>query len=123
MPDKKIILYKFQLILDSLTIIEDRFKPVNNPDDFMTTPDGVMRLDSIAMRLQGIGESLKTISKYDPGFFNKYNDVNWNDIIKFRDFISHHYELINPVVIYDICKTHLLDLKTTIEKIIKDLNK
>ncbi|HAX50220.1 MAG TPA: DUF86 domain-containing protein [Ignavibacteria bacterium] len=120
MPSDKIVLNKFHIIHESVLLILDRFKDVNEPDDFMTTPYGVMKLDSIAMRLQSIGESIKKIDKYRPELLGKYNDVDWNDIIKFRDFISHHYDLINPEIIYNACKVKLPALQTTIEKIIKE---
>ncbi|MBZ0203306.1 MAG: DUF86 domain-containing protein [Ignavibacteria bacterium] len=121
MPSDEIVLHKLQIIHESILIILDRFKDVKEPDDFMTTPDGVMRLDSIAMRLQSIGESIKKIDKYRPKLLRNYSEVDWNDIIKFRDFISHHYDLVNPEVIYSACKVKLPILKNTIEKIIKDL--
>lgn len=123
MPDVNIIIHKFELVNESIDIVIDRSSVINTPDDFMNSPFGVTQLDSIAMRLQFIGESLKKIDKYKPGFLNNYKNIKWNDIIKFRDFISHHYYVVNPEVIFKICKFHLPELKTTIEKIIKDLNK
>lgn len=123
MPSDKIVLHKFQIIHESVLIILDRFKDVKEPDDFMTTPYGVMRLDSIAMRLQSIGESIKKIDKYRPELLVNYSEVDWNDIIKFRDFISNHYDLINPEIIYNACKIKLPALKPVIEKIIKESSK
>ncbi|KXK55923.1 MAG: hypothetical protein UZ05_CHB002000382 [Chlorobi bacterium OLB5] len=120
MPGNDIVLHKFQIIHESILIILDRFKVVKNPDDFMLTPDGVMRLDSIAIRLQSIGESIKKIYKYRPELLKNYNEINWQEIIKFRDFISHNYEIINPEVVFNTCKNELPVLKTTIEKIIKE---
>ncbi len=120
MPDDKIILYKFQLILDSIDIILERFVEIKKPDDFATSSFGVTQLDSIAMRLQFIGESFKKIDQYKPDLFNKYGNISWNDIIRLRDLLSHHYDIVNPVFIFNICNTNLADLKTTIEKIIKD---
>ncbi len=123
MPDDNIIIHKFELVIKSIDIIIERSSAIKTPDDFMDSPFGVTQLDSIAMRLQFIGESIKSIDKYKPGLLNNYNNIKWNDIIKFRDFISHHYYLINPEVIFNISKDNLPVLKTTIEKIIKDLNK
>lgn len=120
MPSDAIILNKFEIIKESVLIILDRFKDVSAPDDFMTTPNGVMKLDSIAMRLQSIGESIKKIDKYRPELLRNYNEIDWNDIIKFRDFISHHYDLVNPEMIYNTCKEKLPILKSTIEKIINE---
>ena len=123
MPDAKLILYKLEFVLECIDIILERFSSINEPDDFMTSPIGVTKLDSIAMRLQTIGESIKKIEKYNPRIFDKRKEVNWNDVIRMRDLISHHYYVINPAIIFDICKTHLPQLRSTIEKIISDLNK
>ncbi len=123
MPDAKLILYKLEFVLECIDIILERFSSINEPDDFMTSPIGVTKLDSIAMRLQTIGESIKKIEKYNPRIFDKRKEVNWNDVIRMRDLISHHYYVINPAIIFDICKTHLPQLRSTIEKIITDLNK
>lgn len=123
MPDAKLILYKLEFVLECIDIILERFSSINEPDDFMTSPIGVTKLDSIAMRLQTIGESIKKIEKYNPRIFDKRKEVNWNDVIRMRDLISHHYYVINPAIIFDICKTHLPQLRCTIEKIITDLNK
>ncbi|HMT11631.1 MAG TPA: DUF86 domain-containing protein [Ignavibacteria bacterium] len=116
-------MYKLEFVLECIDIILERFSSINEPDDFMTSPIGVTKLDSIAMRLQTIGESIKKIEKYNPRIFDKRKEVNWNDVIRMRDLISHHYYVINPAIIFDICKTHLPQLRSTIEKIITDLNK
>lgn len=118
-----IILEDLEFISDSIDIIEKRFAKINNPHDFVLTPDGVTLLDSIILRLQNIGEAVKNINKRDPAFLKKYPEVNWIDIIRFRDFVSHNYDEIDHVIVYNLCKDKLHNLKATIEIIIKDLNK
>lgn len=118
-----IILEDLEFVLSSIDIIEQRFTKIKNPHDFVLTPDGVTVLDSIILRLQNIGEAVKNINKRDPALLKKYQEVNWTDIIRFRDFVSHNYDEIDHVIVYNLCKDKLQSLKTTIEKIIKDLNK
>ena len=81
MPSDEIVLHKLQIIHESILIIFDRFKDVKEPDDFMTTPDGVMRLDSIAMSLQSIGESIKKIDKYRPELLRHYREIDWKTLL------------------------------------------
>ena len=115
-----IILEDLEFISDSIDLINSRFSKINKPSEFVDSPDGVTLLDSITIRLQSIGESVKNIEKRKEDFFSPYTEVDWQEIIKFRDFISHHYNEVDHEIIYIICKNHLPELKTTIEKIIKD---
>ena len=84
----------------------------------MSSDYGVLVLDAIAMRLQVIGEVLKKINKIDPSVFTEYPEIEWNNIMRFRDIVSHHYEKVDHEIVFDICKNHLPALKQTIEKII-----
>ena len=110
-------------VFDSIDIIQKRIEVINKADDFVSTPAGAMILDSIAMRLQVIGESLKNIDKVDPSYLLQFKTIEWEKIIKMRDLISHHYDTVNPEVVYDICLNHLPVLKSTITDMLKEFNK
>ena len=75
------------------------------------------------MRLQFIGESLKKIEKADKTFFEKHPDTEWRKIMNMRDFISHHYDMLNHEIIYNICHEFIPELKIQTEKIIKELGR
>ena len=60
MPDE-IISENLLLISESLDLINTRFVNITQPDDFVLDDNGVVILDSIAMRLQVVGELLKKI--------------------------------------------------------------
>lgn len=113
-----IIKDNMEIILESITIIEERFKIIDTPDMFVNNPEGVLLLDSIAMRLQVIGELTKKIHKIDTSLLDEYTEVEWNKIIKLREIISHHYEMIDHEIIFDICENHIPLLKSTIQKMI-----
>lgn len=117
------LLEDFQMILESVDIIQERFKNINTAKDFVNTPDGAFTLDGIAMRLQSIGELIKNIDKFNKGFLNNYSEVDWIEIIKLRDLISHHYFKLDEEEIFEACKNDLPKLKSTVEKIIQDLSK
>ena len=110
MPDF-LIEYNLEEILESIDIINQRLKDINKPDDFMITPFGTTLFDSIVMRLQTIGERIKNIDKKNANFLKRFTEVQWNDIIRLRDLISHHYENVNPTIVFDICNNKLLPLK------------
>ena len=103
MPDD-IILDNLQSILESIDLIENRFAGITKSDDFIMNADGVLTLDSICMRLQIIGELLKKINKINPMIWEKYPQIEWPNIMKLRDIISHHYHHVDHEIIYDICQ-------------------
>lgn len=109
-------------IIKSIYLIQERFAAISRPDDFVLSPDGMLLLDSISMRLQIVGELMKKTNKTDPDIFDKYPDIEWSNIMKMRDLISHHYNQIDHEIIYDICKNNLSGLKTAIEAIFLKLN-
>jgi len=113
-----IISENIRIVIESIVLIENRFTKIDSADDFVLTPDGIFILDAISMRLQVIGELLKKIDKIDNSFFNNYPEIEWEKIMKLRDIISHHYEMVDHEIIYDICKNHIPRLKSTIRKII-----
>jgi len=108
-----------QIILESIILIEERFSKVDVPDKFVTSPEGVLLLDAVAMRLQVIGELTKKIHKIESSLLEKYPEIEWDKIIKLREIISHHYEMVDHEIIFDICKNHIPILKSTIQKIIE----
>ena len=107
MRNNKIIKNNLDFIFESIEIIEERFKDIKTPDDFMLTPGGTTILDSIAMRLQTLGETIKSIDKHNPEILSKHNTVDWVEIIKMRDIISHHYLNIDHEEIFNTCKNDI----------------
>ncbi|MBU1053714.1 MAG: DUF86 domain-containing protein [Proteobacteria bacterium] len=109
----------FESIFEAILLIECRFAEVSKAEDFVLSPHGVIILDSIAMRLQVIGELVKKIEKSDRSLLDKYSNIKWDLIIRLRDIISHHYAVIDHEIIYDICKNHIPPLKASVLKILE----
>ncbi len=107
------------LISESLDLINKRFASITKPDDLVLDDSGVIILDSIAMRLQVIGELLKKIDKENKAFLKNYSEINWENIMRLRDIVSHHYEKVDHEIIFDICKNHLPQLRKAIQKMLK----
>ena len=80
----------------------------------------VLVLDSICMRLQVIGELLKKIDKIDASIWERYPQIEWPNIMKLRDIISHHYNHVDHEIIFDICQSNLPELKKTVQQMIID---
>lgn len=63
---KEEILDKFLQLSESISIIEDRCKNIQNVDDFLLSPWGMTVLDACIMRIQVIGETIKAIDDKNP---------------------------------------------------------
>ena len=113
-----LLIDNFESIFEAILLIEERFANIRSVDDFVLSSQGVTILDSIAMRLQVIGELVKKIEKRDVAYFEKYPDTEWAMIARLRDIISHHYDVIDHEIIYDICKNHIPALKDTVSAIL-----
>ncbi|TGN19142.1 HepT-like ribonuclease domain-containing protein [Leptospira idonii] len=112
---------RFEFILESIQLIEARFLKIKFPDDLVNSDDGITILDSIAMRLQAIGDNVKSIFKLDNQFLDKYPNIDWEKIMKMRDVISHHYEGLDHEIIFNICKSKIPELKSSILSILNQL--
>lgn len=98
-------------ILESIDLIQERFSKIKRPEDFVLSKEGLSLLDSIAMRLQVIGENFSKILKQDEALINDKLQIDVDPIVGFRNFISHHYELLDHEIVFKICSSDLPPLK------------
>ena len=109
------------MMIQSAHLVQERFTEISNPDDFVISHRGTILLDSISMRLQVIGESVKRLQKIDGSILRQYDEIEWDKIAKFRDLVSHHYEHIDHEIVYDICDAHIPKLCFTLHRMSKDI--
>lgn len=122
MYDTELIVELCNQILEAAHRIERRFSPIQTADDFLTSDDGVDRLDGIAMMLIVIGESVKNLDKVSGGILlPRYPEVDWKGIKGVRDVISHHYVDLNAEVVFDICRTFIPQLIAVIERMQQEI--
>jgi uncharacterized protein with HEPN domain len=113
---------KLELLVESIERIELYPKDIVHPNEFKNNAENFAKLDAAMMRLQVIGENIKKISKYHPDFFESILSFDTNNIIRFRDFISHHYEKLDIDIIFEICKNDISDLKQKIQTFLSGNN-
>ena len=121
MPENEVI-DLLDFMMQSIHLIQERFSKIYTPDEFILSPEGITVLDSITMRLQVIGESVKKIQKINPSILDRYAEIEWNKISRLRDLVSHHYEEVDHEIVYDICKNHMPKLKQVLVKISKEID-
>ncbi|MBW7885033.1 MAG: DUF86 domain-containing protein [Caldilineaceae bacterium] len=102
-------------ILTAIDRIERRFTGIYSPDDFVSDDKGIDRLDGIAMMLIAIGEQLKQLDAISNIDLNaRYPQVDWKGAKGIRDFLSHHYFVLDAEVIFDVCQNKIAGLKHAI---------
>lgn len=97
--------------------IERRFEGITAPNDFVSSDEGLDRLDAIAMMLIAIGESIKKIDKITSGkLLEAFPEIHWPGVKGTRDIIAHDYFGIDQDEIYNICVNDLGPLKEALHK-------
>jgi uncharacterized protein with HEPN domain len=118
MPEP-IIIERLEIILDHCTIILDRLEGIKDASDFINSEQGQIIYDSLLIRLQSIGENIKKIARMDPAFVENNLSIDVDKIIRFRDIVSHHYELLDYQVIYNICTVNIPELSVQIDTFLR----
>ena len=68
---------RLEQISESIDLIISRCENIHSENEFLLSPDNVMKFDSCVMRLQAIGEQIGEILKEDNCPFDKYPDIPW----------------------------------------------
>jgi uncharacterized protein with HEPN domain len=109
--------------LAPLTIAK-RFAPIASPEDFVSSEEGLEKLDAICMQLIAIGESVKHLDKVTEGtLLPLYPQIEWKRVMGMRDVLSHHYFDLDAEVVYSVCANHIEVLAQTVQRILSDLEK
>lgn len=121
MYDEELVMDSLQKIRFALETILERKSCVSDPDDFLKSPGGMMRLDAICMNLIALGEAVKGLDKLTKGtLLKKYPEIYWSGIMRMRDKIAHHYFEIDSDVVFRTIEEDVPQLKTVIDRMITD---
>ncbi len=122
MYDKELVsssLTQIQTLLDTIT---ERSAKVNDIDDFLTSPSGMLLLDAVCMNLIALGEAVKNLEKVSNGeLLPKYNQIYWGGIMRMRNKIAHHYFEVDAEVVLLTIKEDIPQVKAAIEQMINEL--
>jgi uncharacterized protein with HEPN domain len=121
MPPDPLIVEILQQVLGSTHTINRRFAPVHSVADFVSSDEGMDRLDAICMQLIALGESIKNLDKVSDGkLLPQYPEIEWKRIMGMRDVISHHYFDLNAEVVVLVCQKHIPALMQQVERMLRD---
>ena len=120
--DTELALDSLQKIKAMLDVMTERASVVKNPNDFLCSPGGLMRLDAICMNLIALGETVKGLDKLTGNqLLKNYPEVYWKGVMGMRDKISHHYFEIDSDVVFRTLEEDVPHMKSVVEKIINDI--
>ncbi len=105
-----------QHILESIARIEE-FTEGMSKEDFVAS---VKTQDAVIRRLEIIGEASKNLPN---SFREKHPEIEWGDMIRTRDKLSHGYFGVDLKLAWDILKNDLPALKEKIGKILGEMRK
>jgi uncharacterized protein with HEPN domain len=121
MFDDNVLHSVLKQIDESLDVIEARAENIRTVDDFYSSQQGMMLLDSICMKLIALGESIKNLDKHtDKELLIKYPEIQWKGVMGLRDIIVHHYFDIDAEEIFRIIKEDIPQLQQVIKTMIKE---
>ena len=119
---RKLALDILQQIDAAIDRIGQRVRSIRSVDDFLMTPEGMEKLESVCMLLLAIGEGLKNVDKHTRGeLLPLYPSVPWKEIKGMRDVIAHHYFDIDAEEIFYILSQELLPLQKGVRFLIDHL--
>lgn len=110
---------RLEQIAESIELVIARCENVKAANEFLLSPDNMMKFDSCVMRLQTIGEQIGKILKEDDCPFCKYPDIPWIAAYDMRNFISHEYANIDEEIVFDVIKEDLPRMLEVVNKILQ----
>jgi uncharacterized protein with HEPN domain len=97
-------------ILDSITLIQSYLKDITEESFYK---DSKLQ-DAVIRRLEIIGEAARRIPR---AVKQKNNEVSWDKIVDYRNFIIHSYFGASLKRIWQVANLELRELKDKMEKI------
>jgi len=124
MFDRDLIIDMLLRINTSLENIIAWTTPLNSPDEFLTSNNGLIVLNAVCMQLLAIGEAVKSLDKRtNKSLLSQYPTIRWKDIMGLRDIIAHHYFEVEADKIFDAAKIDVPLLLQIVKQILSDLQR
>jgi len=88
MYDRELALDILSQIYEASQTVLKRFKPIKSVNNFIDSPSGMEKLDSICMKLIAIGEGLKNLDKVtNKKPLPRYQNIEWKKAMALRDIL------------------------------------
>lgn len=118
-----LILETLKQIANAAERILYRFSKIPNLEYFLSSDEGLEKLDAFCMQLIAIGESLKHLDKLTrQELLKNYPQIDWKAVKGMRDIITHHYFDLDAEAVYDVCQNDIKPLLDTIRRMMMDVH-
>ena len=122
MFDRELVLDSLKNIRTAIDTIMECTAVVSNPDEFLHSPDGMMRLDAICMNLIALGEAVKGVDKLTHSeLLPNYPEIYWSGVMRMRDKIAHHYFEIDTDVVFKTIQEDIPPMIEVIDRMTADV--
>ena len=122
MYDKELVSSSLNQIKSLINTIVERTEKVNDVDDFLLSPSGMLLLDAVCMNLIAMGEAVKNLDKVSNGeLLPKYPQIQWGGIMRMRDKIAHHYFEVDAEVVLLTVKEDVPLVKAIMEQMAREI--
>ena len=117
--DREIISATLQRIKESILLLKEWNRDVNNIDDWLCSSSGMQNLAANCMLIEAIGEAVKNLEKRGGiEFLNQCPNIPWNDIKGMRNHIAHGYFDIDVEYVLSVIKNDIEPLSEAIDKLL-----
>ena len=122
MFDRNLTINALQQIKTLVDTIGERTANINDINDFLSTPGGMVMLDAVCMNLIAMGEAVKNLNKVSNGeLLPRYPQLQWGSMMRMRDKIAHHYFEVDAEVVLLTVKEDIPLVKATIEQMLNEI--
>jgi len=122
MFDREIVMDSLRKIRMVIETILERSAVVSDPNELLTSPGGMMRLDAICMNLIALGEAVKGLDKQTHGqLLPRYPEIYWSGVMRMRDKIAHHYFEVDTDVVFRTVQEDVPQMKDVIDRMIAEV--
>jgi len=124
MYDKLLAIETLKNIENSLCEIAEWSRDIVSVDDFTTSPNGMILLNALCMKILAVGEEIKGLDRRTGGELLKYYPtIEWKEIKGMRDIIAHRYFSLDADVILSVIKVNIQPLLEVIQQMRDDISK
>lgn len=113
----EVVKAQLEYCIEHIEAIERYTTGITNADHFINQHEG-LTYDGTLIRLQALTEILKKIAQKSPLVIKELNYDGIQDVIKFRDYVSHHYEQLSHELVFSIVQTNIPVLKKCITRLL-----
>ena len=123
MFDREIVMDSLLKIRKTIDMIMERAAVVSDPNELLTSPSGMMRLDAICMNLIALGEAVKGLDKQTQGqLLSRYPEIYWSGVMRMRDKIAHHYFEIDTDIVFRTVQEDVPQMKEAVDRMIAEVD-